>query len=245
MRYAPWGHAGSVAAMCLLLGVLSLAISPSVAQAAPRCAVDGHSVRGVRTSKVVAQTSSMVVYRTHRKHEFEEDRDMWACNRRSNRFTLVGVEEIKEGYEEGTLTGLHVAGNWLIVEQGSEETSAEECGKYDSEGNQTCTSTESLLIVNASSDLEGRIAEASLPATILPNALLSADGAMAWWEEQTKEPGKEAVSTLYGCLTITQRHKLLCKPSVVAQGSIPKASVSLTGKTLSWTAAGAQQSSVL
>jgi hypothetical protein len=236
---------GGASTGCLLAGVLWLVLLPSSAQAAPRCVVDGHSLAGVRSSKVIAQSSSMIVYRTHRKHEFEEDRDMWACDRKSERFTLVGVEEIKEGYEEGTLTGLHVAGSWLIVEQGSEETSAQECGKYDYEGNQTCTSSESLLIVNAASGLEGRISEASLPATVLPSALLSADGAMAWWEQQAPVPGQEAVSSVYGCLALTQRHRLICKPSVVAQGAIPKASVSLVGKTLSWTAAGVRRSSVL
>jgi hypothetical protein len=239
------GRVGCAVMGCVLMGVLSLAVAPGVAQAAPRCVVHGHSVAGVRSSKVVAQTGSMVVYRTHRKHEFEEDQDMWACDRKSNRFTLVGVEELKEGYEEGTLTELHVAGNWLIVEQGSEETSAQECGKYDYEGNQTCTSSESLLIVNAASGLEGRISEAGHPGVLLPNALLSADGAVAWWEEQMKEPGKEAIASLHGCLTATNRHKLVCKPRLVAQGAIPQASVQLVGSTLSWTLAGEQKSSVL
>jgi hypothetical protein len=236
---------GSISTACLLVVALWLVVLPSAAQAAPRCVIDGHSVAGVRTSRVVAQTDSMLVYRTHRAHEFEEDRDMWACERKSNRFTLVGVEEIKEGYEEGTLTGLHVAGHWLIVEQGSEETNAQECEKYDYEGNQTCTSTESLLILNASSGLEGRISETSLPAALLSSTLLSADGAMAWWGQNKPDPGKEAASLLYGCVTATDRHKLVCKPRLIAQGSIPEASVRLVGTTLSWTLAGEQKSSVL
>lgn len=239
------GRVGCAAIGCVLAGVLSLALAPGVAQAAPRCVVHGHSIAGVRTSKVVALTGTIVVYRTHRKHEFEEDRDMWACDRRSNRFTLVGMEELKIGYEEGSLSELHVAGNWLIVDQGSEEVGAEECGKYDVEGNQSCESSESLLIVNASSGLEGRVSEASLRTAALPSALLSADGALAWWEEQKTEAGKEALATLYGCAIVTQRHGLQCKPRVIAQGAIPQASVSLSGKTLSWTAAGAPQSSLL
>lgn len=241
---------GGISAACLLAVALWPVLLPSAAQAAPRCVVDGHSVAGVRTSKIVAQTHSMVVYRTHRTHEFEEDRDMWACERKSNRFTLVGVEEIKEGYEEGTLTGLRVAGPWLIVDQGSEETNAEECGKYDYEGNQTCTSTESLLIVNASTGLEGRISEASLAAAFVSNTplsteQLSADGAMTWWAQDKPEPGEEAASSLYGCVAATERHKLVCAPRLVAQGSIPEASVRLVGTTLSWTLAGEQKSSML
>jgi hypothetical protein len=43
----------------------------------------------------------------------------------------------------------------------------------------------------------------------------------------------------------TMKRKLVCKPHLVAQGSIPAASVRLVGITLSWTAAEQQQSSVL
>jgi hypothetical protein len=239
-----WGRVVSASAGCLLAGVLSLAVWCTAAQAAPLCVVRGHSVRGVHTSKVIEITSRAVIYRTTSLKAEEygpKYTDVWACGRKSHRFVAIAVEEFNEEYgTEGMLSGFHVAGNWLIVTQETGQTGSAECGKYQAAGSQECPSaSESLLVVNVASGLEGSIS--TLPAD---TAMLSADGAVAWWS-QTQEKEKEAISSLYGCVTTTTRRKLLCKPRLVAQGSIPAASVRLVGTTLSWDAAGQQQSSVL
>src|ERR1022692_1791362 len=109
------GRVSSASAGCLLAGVLSLAVWPTVAQAAPRCVVHGHSVRGVRTSRIIKLTGRMVVYRTKPpSKEGPESQDVWACGRKSDRFVLIGREELNEEYgTEGVLSGIHIAGNWL------------------------------------------------------------------------------------------------------------------------------------
>jgi hypothetical protein len=235
----------SASAGCLLAGVLSLAVSCAAAQAAPLCVVRGHSVRGVRTSKVIEITSRVVIYRTSPKSEEYGPKytDVWACGRKSHRFVAIAVEEFNDEYgTEGMLSGFHVAGNWLIVTQETGQTESAECGKYQATGSQECPSaSESLLVVNIASGLEGSVSPFTVPAG---TAMLSADGALAWWS-QTQEKEKEAISSLYGCVTTTTRRKLVCKSHLVAQGSIPAASVRLVGTTLSWSAAGQQQSSVL
>ncbi len=238
-----WGRVGSASAGCLVAGVLSLTLWSTAAQAAPRCVVHGHSVPGIRTSKVVKLTGSMVVYRTKSEEEGKELHDVWACGRKTDRFVLVGREEFQPGYEEGTLSRIQIAGNWLIVTQYTGLISIAECYKYQ----QTpCPPTnESLLVVNAASGLQGSISDLNLlaggKAGLLSTALLSADGAVAWLQT----PEKATISSLYGCVAAATKRELVCKPRLVAQGSIPAASVRLVGKTLSWTAAGQQQSSVL
>jgi hypothetical protein len=233
------------ATACLLAAVLYLAAWSTAAQAAPRCVVHGASVGGVRTSRVVALTAGMVVYRTRSADEGKELHDLWACGRRSDRFVLVGREELQPGYEEGALSGIHVAGTWLIVTQETGLTAISECEKYEYQDPGGCPSpVESLLVVNAASGLQGSVSAGALPGAgqgaLLSTALLSSDGAMAWWTQQ-----KEAASSLYGCLATATKRKLVCRPRLVAQGSIPEASVRLSGRTLSWSAAGQQQSSVL
>jgi hypothetical protein len=238
------GRLGSAAAGCLLAGVLSLAVWPGVAQAAPapRCVVHGRSVGGIRTSRVLELTGGLIVYRTRYANEGQEVDDVWACGRRSNRFVLVGREESQPGYPEGRLSAIHAAGDWLIATQETGLVSEVECEKYEYESADNCPlPTESLLVVNAASGLGGSLSGADLPAG---SALLSAAGAVAWWS-QTQEKEKEAISSLYGCVTLTAKRKLVCKPRLVAQGSIPEASVRLVGTTLSWTAAGERRSSVL
>lgn len=228
------------AAACLLAAVLYLAAWSTAAQAAPRCVVHGASVGGVRTSRVLALTAGMVVYRTRSADEGKELHDLWACGRRSDRFVLVGREELQPGYQEGAMSGIHVAGTWLIVTQETELTAISECEKYEYQDPGGCPSpVESLLVVNAASGLQGSVSGGTLPGAG-QGALLSSDGAMAWWTQQT-----EAASSLYGCLATATRRKLVCKPRLLAQGSIPEASVRLSGKTLSWSAAGQQQSSGL
>jgi hypothetical protein len=240
-----WGRVSSVSAG-IVAGVMSLAVCSTAAQAAPLCVVHGHSVRGVRTSKIVELTGKLIVYRTSPKSEeyAPKSTDVWACGRKSNRFVAIAVEESNEEYgTEGVLSGFHVAGNWLIVSQENGQTEVTECEKYeapDSEDN--CPSTnDSLLVVNVASGLEGSISPGNLPAG---TAMLSADGAMVWWS-QTQGKEKEATASLYGCVTATAKRKLVCKPHLVAQGAIPAASVRLVGTTLNWTAAGEPQSSVL
>jgi hypothetical protein len=229
----------------IVAGVLSLAVCSTAAQAAPRCVVHGHSVRGVRTSKIVERTGKVVIYRTSPKSEEYGPRysDVWACGRGSNRFVLIATEEGNQEYgTEGTLSGFRVAGNWLIVKQETGQTGVAECEKYGGIEGQDCPPTsELLLVVNTASGLEGSVSAADLPAG---PALLSADGAMAWWS-QTQEQEKEAVASLYGCVTATTKRKLVCKPQLVAQGSIPATSVRLVGTTLNWTAAGQPRSGVL
>jgi hypothetical protein len=227
----------------LVAGLLSLAVCSTAAQAAPRCVVNGHSVRGVRTSKIIELTGKVVIYRTSPKSEEygPSYSDVWACGRKSHRFVLVAIEEINEEYgTEGALGGFRVAGDWLIARQENGQTSVAECEKYGGIEGQDCPPTsESLLVVNVASGLEGSVSAAKLPAG---SALLSADGAVAWWSQAQE---KEAISSLYGCVTATTKRKLVCRPRLIAQGSIPAASVRLVGTTLSWTAAGERRSSVL
>jgi hypothetical protein len=227
--------------------MVSLAVCSAAAQAAPRCVVRGHSVPGVRTSKVIKRTGKVVIYRTRLKsEEYEHKSDVWACDRETNRFVFIGEEEENEEYgTEGALSEFQVAGSWLIVDQRSGVISETECEKYQLPGSEnTCASaSESLLVVNAARGVMGSISSRNLPAG---SALLSADGAMAWWSQAPAQgTEKEGVSSLYGCLAGATKRKVVCKPRLVAQGQIPDASVHLVAKTLSWTAAGQQQSSIL
>jgi hypothetical protein len=245
MAYGQWRGAVNVSLGCLVVCVLTLAVSATSAQAASRCVVHGHSVVGVRTSKLVELAGNVVVYRTRpRSEEYGPMyNDVWACGRKSNRFVLIAVEELNEEYgTEGALSGFHVSGNWLIVAREAGQVEIDECEKYQQADSQDCPAgSESLLVVNTANGLEGSISSAILPPG---PAMLSDEGAIAWWS-QTQESGKEAVSSLYGCATATTGHKLVCKPRLVAKGSIPAASVHLLGTTLNWTAAEQQQSSVL
>jgi hypothetical protein len=228
-----------VASGCIVAGTLFFSVS-TAAQAAPRCVVHGHSVPGVRTSKVVELTGSMVVYRTRISHEGSEVQDVWACGRRSDRFVLVAIEESQPGYSEGSVSGIRVAGSWLVATQETEQTTQVECEKYESQGQQPdCPSpVESLLFVDVASGLEGSLSGKSLPG-LASDTLLSSAGALAWWL------GPEATSSIFGCAAVARKHALACKPRLVAQGSIPEASVKLMGTTLSWTDAGQPQSGVL
>ena len=240
-----WGRVSSLLAG-ILAGVMSLAVCSTAAQAAPLCVAHGHSVRGVRTSKIIELTGKVIIYRTSPKSEEygPKSTDVWACGRKSNRFVAIAVEESNEEYgTEGVLSEFHVAGSWLIVSQENGQTEVTECEKYESpDSEDTCPSTnDSLIVVNIASGLEGSISPRNLPAG---SAMLSTDGAMVWWS-QTQGKEKEAIASLYGCVTATAKRKLVCKPHLVVQGSIPAASVHLAGTTLSWTAAGEQQSSVL
>jgi hypothetical protein len=223
----------------------SLAVCSAAAQAAPRCVVREHSIPGVRTSKVIKHTGKVVVYRTRLKsEEYEQKSDMWACDSKTNRFVFVGEEEENEEQgTEGALSEFEIAGSWLIARQETGIGSDTECEESQPPGSeQNCPSTiQSLLVVNAARGLSGSISSRSLPAV---TPLLSADGAVAWWYEQ-RGTENEANSFLYGCLAATTKRNVVCKPRLVAQGQIPDASVHLVAKTLSWTAAGQQQSSVL
>jgi len=223
--------------------MVSLVVCSAAAQAAPRCVVRGHSVPDVRTSKVIKHTGKVVIYRTRLKsEEYEHKSDVWACDLETNRFVLIGEEEENEEYgTEGALSEFRVAGSWLIVDQRSGVISETECEKYQES---TCASaSETLLVVNAARGVMGSISSPNLPAG---SALLSADGAMAWWSQAPAQgTEKEGVSSLYGCLAGATKRKVMCKPRLVAQGQIPHASVRLVAKTLSWTAAGQQHSSVL
>lgn len=239
------GRVSNASMGCLVAGVLSLAVCSTAAQAAPRCAVHDHSVRGVRTSKIVELTGKVVIYRTSPKSEEYGPKygDVWACGRKSNRFVLIAVEEFDQEYgTEGALSGFHVAGNWLIATRETGQTGVAECEKYGGSAGQDCPSaSESLLVVNVASGLEGSVSAVNLPAG---SALLSSDGIMAWWSH-TQAQEKESTSSLYGCVMAATKRKLVCKPQLVAQGSIPAASVRLAGTMLSWTDAGQPQSSVL
>jgi hypothetical protein len=240
MTCSRWGCARSIAAGCIVAGTLFCSVS-TAAQAAPRCVVHGHSVPGVRTSKVVTLTGNAIVYRTRFSHEGKEVQDVWACGRRSDRFVLVAAEESQPGYYEGTISGIRVAGSWVVATQETELIAGVECEKYESPGEQPldCPSAvESLLFVDVASGLEGSLSGKSLPGMAY-DTLLSSAGALAWWV------GPEATSSLYGCAAFARKHALACKPRLVAQGSIPEASVSLMGTTLSWTDAGQTQSGVL
>jgi hypothetical protein len=245
MAHGHWRDAGRVSLGFLVACVLSLVVFVGSAQAASRCVVHGHSVAGVRTSKLIESTGNLVIYRTRPKSEEYGPmyNDVWACGRKSNRFVLIAVEELNEEYgTEGALSGFHVSGNWLIVTREAGQVEIDECEKYQQADSQDCpTGSESLTVVNTANGLEGSISSAILPPG---PAMLSDEGAIAWWS-QTQETGKEAVASLYGCATATTGHKLVCKPRLVAQGSIPAASVHLLGTTLNWTAAEQQQSSVL
>lgn len=245
MACGPWGRVSNTSAGCIVAGVLSLAVLSTAAQAAPHCVVHGHSVRGVRTSKIIELTGKVVIYRTSPKSEEDGPKysDVWACGRKSHRFVLIAIEETNQEYgTEGALSGFHIAGNWLIATQETGQTGVAECEKYGGiEGHDCPPTRESLLVVNVASGLEGTVSAANLPSG---SALLSADGAIVWWS-QTQGKEKEAVSSLYGCVTAAPKRKLVCKPHLVAQGSIPFASVHLVGTTLSWSAAGQQQSGVL
>jgi len=211
--------------------------------------VHRHAVLGVRTSKIIELTGKVVIYRTSPKSEeyAPEHKDVWACDRKSNRFVLVAVEEVEQEYgAEGVLSEFHVAGNWLIVNQETGLTSIAECEKYGEFESADCPpASESLLIINAASGLQGSISDVNLLAggkvAPLSTALLSADGAVAWLQT----PEKEAISSLYGCVAAATKRTLVCKPRLLAQGAIPAASLRLEDTTLSWTAAGQQQSSVL
>jgi hypothetical protein len=225
--------------------MLCLAACATAAQAAPLCVVRGHSVRGVRTSKVIKLTPAVVIYRTTPKAEEYAPKvsDVWACGRHNKRFVLIAAEESNIEYgTEGALSEFQVAGTWLTARQETGQPAIAECEKYGGYENQSCPSTsESLFVVNVASGLEGSVSAADLPAG---STLLSADGAMAWWS-QTQGKEKEMISSLYGCATTAAKHKLACEPHLIAQGAIPEDSVSLTGATLSWSVAGEQKSSVL
>lgn len=234
-------------AVCLFAGVLSLVVWPTMARAAPRCVVHGHSVRGVRTSRIIKLTGRIVVYRTKPpSKEGPESQDVWACGRKTDRFVLIGREELNEEYgTEGVLSGIQVAGNWLIVKQETGLVSVAECGKYEPNSASCPSASESLLVLDAASGLQGRISDVNLSAggkiVLLSAALLSPDGAVAWLQT----PEKEASSSLYGCVAAATKRTLVCKPRLLAQGAIPAASLHLAGTTLSWSAAGQRQSSVL
>jgi hypothetical protein len=240
-------RASNALAGCLIAGVLSLVVWPAVAQAAPRCVAHGHSVGGVRTSRIIKLTGRMIVYRTKPpSKEGMESQDVWVCGLKSERFVLIGREELNEEYgTEGVLSGIHVVGNWLIVKQETGLVSVAECGKYEP-GSASCpTASQSLLVLNAASGLRGSISDVNLSAggkiAPLSAALLSPDGAVAWLQT----PEKEASSSLYGCVAAATKRTLVCKPRLLAQGAIPAASLHLAGTTLSWTAAGQPKSSVL
>lgn len=248
MARGPWRGVLGASAGCLVSGMIFLVVCPAAAQAAPvRCAVRGHSVPGVRTSKVVKSTGTLVVYRTRLKsEEYEENRDVWECDRKTNRFLLIGEEQDNLEYgTEGALSGFQLAGSWLIVTLRNGTIEESECEKYhpDEPASECQSTTESLIVVNGARGLMGIISGKSLPAG---SALLSADGAIAWWSQAPAQGTEEqGVSSLYGCLSATTKRTVVCKPKLVAQGQIPESSVHLVANTLSWTAAGQPQSSTL
>lgn len=174
-----------------------------------------------------------------------------ACSRRTNRFVEIGSEEPNGGDAppEDVLSDLQVQGHWLVITQTSGTSAAAECGKYSPDAERECPSaSESLIVIDVESGRKDRIRDVSVlegddEAPLSP-VLISGDGAVAWLDttevEATMSPG-----TLYGCVAVPPHKGLECTPRVVAQGVIPTASLRLTGKTLSWTAAGQPQSSLL
>ncbi len=236
------GRVGGVGAGCVAAILMSFAAWPSAAQAAPRCVVRGHGVAGVRTSRIVERTGEVIVYRTRPISEEygPQYTDVWACDRRSNQFVLVAVEEFEQEYgTEGVLRGFHVAGTWLIAVQETGSTGFTECEKYGGNEQDCPRPTESLLLVDTANGLEG-----SGPAIgVATPVWLSADGALAWLLGQ--ETQQAASTSLRACVAARAKRGLVCRPRQVAQGAISAASVHLAGKTLSWSAAGQPQSSLL
>jgi hypothetical protein len=231
---------------CLLVCVLAFAAWPTRAVAASRCIPHGRSrciphgrsVAGVRTSRLIDVTSSVLFYVTAEP----ESHLYWACSRKANRFVLVSREhgaEVGHGIAERLLRPVHLAGNWLIATGVVER----ECDlKYPGEPPCEAAPDESLLVVDVAGALKTAISTVVVgtPAR-LSAALVSAAGAVAWLQT----PPGGAASLLYGCVAAAAQHRLACPPRLLAQGPIPSASLRLTGMTLRWSAAGQQQSAVL
>ncbi len=237
------GFARAIVAGCVLVCVLSFAAWPTRAEAASRCIVHGRSVAGVRSSRLIDVTGSVFFYVTA-EHEVKL---YWACSRKANRFVLVSREYRGEGASERLLKPVHLAGDWLIA---TDVYVNEECGdgKYPDEPPCEEPPAESLFVVDVARGLEARIFNVNFPSflsrgTVAPLSavLVSAAGAVAWLQT----PPAGAASLLYGCVAVATKRQLACPPRLLAQGSIPAASLRLTGMTLSWSAAGQWQSSVL
>lgn len=234
---------------CLPAAIVSLAYCATAAQASPRCLVQGHTVRGVRTSKILKLTGAVVVYRTGpTETEYApEVADVWACGRKSNRFVLVGREELDQEYgTEGVLSAIQIAGSWLLARRETGAVALAECYKYTLENAPNCPSTsESLVLANVARGAQGAISDVNSRPGASPapvsSSLLSAAGAVAWLQAFEKQP----TASLYGCAAAVRRHAVECAPRQIAQGAIPAASLRLVGTTLSWSAAGQPQSSVL
>ncbi len=202
---------------------------------------------------MVKVTHALVVYYVHEPESglVGETNVYMTCSRTTNRFVEIGSEEPNDGDAppEDVLSDLQVQGHWLVITQTSGTSAAAECGKYSPNAERECPSaSESLIVVDVASARKGRIHDVDVfegddEAPLSP-VLVSGDGAVAWLEtteaEATSSPG-----TLYGCVAVPLHESLECKPRTVAQGVIPTASLRLMGKTLSWTAAGQPQSSVL
>jgi len=197
----------------------------------------------VRTSRLIDVTGSVLFYVTT-----EPEADLyWACGRKTNRFVLVSREYgvgLGYGVSERLLRPAHLAGNWLIA---TDVTVNAECGDDKYQDEPPCEPPgESLLVVDVARGLETRISAVNLllsRGTVAPLSavLASTTGAVAWLQT----PTGDAASLLYGCVAAATKRRLACPPRLLAQGPIPAASLRLTGMTLSWSAAGQQQSSVL
>jgi hypothetical protein len=228
-----------IVAVCLLVCMLSLTAWPTRAEAAARCVAHGRSVAGVRSSRLIDVTSAVLFYVTAET----EAHLYWACSRKANRFTLVSREYVGEGGSDRLVKPAQLAGGWLIATA----VTVSECGNGKYQAEPPCEPpAESLLVVDVARGLETRISDVNLllsrgTAAPLSAVLVSATGAVAWLQT----PATDSASLLYGCVAAAAKRQLACPPRLLAQGPILAASLRLTGLTLSWRAAGQQQSGVL
>lgn len=246
-------------AACIIVGVLSFAGWSTSAAAAVRCVVRGHAIPGVAHSRVVSVSGEVVVYRTRGPHADT----FWACSRRGNRSVLVGRDDTYQTAEEEygpttTLSGLQVAGHWLIVTHETGDAEFAGCTKY---ALSFCPGpVDTLVVVDVARGLRGQLASivtdqtnpnGTVSVVMWSRTLLSAEGAVAWLQRGAPETTASSsspdgpTSSLYGCVVRITKGTVGCTGRLLAQGDIVAASLRLAAMTLSWTAAGQPQSALL
>jgi hypothetical protein len=222
------------------------------------CAVQRHAIVGVRHSRVIAASGTVVLYRVRGAGADT----YWACRRGSGGRVLIGRDDRfqKGGSEYGatsTLSDIHLGGYWVtaIAETGADMFAV--CTKYVS---YPCPSpVDTLVVVDVRSGAHGSLtrvladtsdATGSGTTTTWKRTLLSAKGGVAWLlssASYTQASGSASpVSALYGCVTMGDGHGGIgCTPRLLGQGSIVAASLALTGTTLRWTSGAQRQSASL
>jgi hypothetical protein len=243
----------------LIAVALMLAGASTSASAAEACVVSGHAVAGVAHSRVVSVGALVIVYRTRGPRAD----DFWACGRRSHRLVLIGRDDSYQSEEEehGPTTALfdfRVAGSWLIATHATGDEEFAGCTKY---ALSACKSPlDTLVVADVARGLRGQLArietnptDASGKGSLVSwsRTLLSPQGAVAWLQHSAPEAGappsasQPPSSALFGCLLRIASGAVVCTAHLLAQGTIPPASLALSARTLSWSAGGQAGSALI